>query len=308
MNILITGANGFVGRNLKEYLEKIEIYDVYTPTEIELDLTSSHEVEKFFLSNEIDCIIHSATTLQINKKYTSDVCEKNLRMFLNLCKFKSKESKLINLGSGSEYSRDHWVSNMNESYFDNHIPQDSHSLSKYIMSKYIASSNDETLLHLRIFGIFGKYEDYRSKFISNCIAKNLMNLPIVINQNVCYDYLFIDDFSKIIEKLIKNNSKINTLNVTPSKSTDLISINNIIQKSLNIDTGFKLLKEGYGREYTGDNTNLLKSIGDFKFMSIEESIKDLLLYYSSNINLINKSELLDDQLLEHAKKINPESN
>ena len=76
-------------------------------------------------------------------------------MFLNLCKFKSKESKLINLGSGSEYSRDHWVSNMNESYFDNHIPHASHSFSKYIMSKYIAASNDETLLHLRIIGILG---------------------------------------------------------------------------------------------------------------------------------------------------------
>ena len=304
MNILITGANGFIGQNLKEYFEKIEIYDVYAPTEIELDLTNSHEVEKFLLNNEIDCIIHSATVLQINKEYTSDVCEQNLKMFFNLCKFKSKDVKLINLGSGSEYSRDYWVSNMNESYFDKYIPQDSHSVSKYVMSKFIVSSNDPSLLHLRIFGIFGKYEDYRNKFISNCIAKNLMNLPIIINQNVCYDYIFVDDFSRIVEKLIKNSPKIKVLNVTPNESTDLISINNIIQKLLNIDTGFKLLKEGYGREYTGDNTNLLKGIGDFKFTPIEKSIADLLSYYSKNIHLLDKDELLNDQFLEHAKKIN----
>ncbi len=67
MKILITGVNGFVGWNLKEYFENIELYDVYAPTEIELDLTSSHEVEKFFISNVIEYIIHSATFLQIRK-------------------------------------------------------------------------------------------------------------------------------------------------------------------------------------------------------------------------------------------------
>ncbi len=35
-------------------------------------------------------------------------------MFFNLYRFKSKESKLINFGSGSEYSRNNWVSNMND--------------------------------------------------------------------------------------------------------------------------------------------------------------------------------------------------
>jgi UDP-glucose 4-epimerase len=308
MKILITGVNGFVGRNLKEYFKNIELYDVYAPTEIELDLTNSHEVEKFFLCNEIDCIIHSATVLQINKKYSSDVCELNLRMFFNLYRFKSNDSKLINLGSGSEYNRDYWVSNMNETYFDNHVPEDSHCFSKYIMSKFITSSNDETLLHLRIFGIFGKYEDYRNKFISNCVAKNLKKLPIIINQNVCYDYICVEDFSRIVEKLIKNYPKIRVLNVTPNKSTDLISINNIIQKFLNIETGCKILIEGYGTEYTGDNTNLLKSIGDFEFTPVEESIADLVSYYSKNIHLLDKDELRNDDFLEYAKKINPEKN
>ena len=286
MNILITGANGFIGRNLKEYFEKQKTHKIYAPTEIDLDLTNSNAVEDFFSKNEINCIIHSATILQINKEYVSNVCEQNLKMFFNLYKYKTKETKLINLGSGSEYSRDNWMSQMIESYFDKYIPQDSHSFSKYAMSKFIESSDDPSLLHLRIFGIFGKYEDYKNKFISNCIAKNLMNLPIVINQNVCFDYIFVDDFSRIVEKLISNFPKIKVLNVTPNKSTDLLSINNIVQKLLNRKNEVKILNAGYGKEYTGDNSNLHKYLGNFKFTPIEKSITELLSYYSKNIHLL----------------------
>tara|TARA_B110000003_G_scaffold274078_1_gene313132 strand:- start:11278 stop:12204 length:927 start_codon:yes stop_codon:yes gene_type:complete len=308
MNILITGANGFVGRNLKEYFEKNEIYITFTPSEIELDLTSTKQVKDFFKKNTIDCIIHSATVLQINKQYNSDVCEQNLKMFFNLYRYKPKNAKLLNLGSGSEYSRENWKPDMSEAYFDNFIPQDSHSFSKYVMSKFIESSGDENLLHLRIFGIFGKYEDYRFKFISNCIAKNLNNIPIIINQNALYDYLYIDDFTKIIEKLIVVNSEIRIINVTPSESSDLISINSYIQKLLNINNGFEVLNKGFGTEYTGNNANLIKCIGKFKFMPIEQSIESLLGYYLLNANLINKEDLLEDQFLQYAKKINPKPN
>lgn len=307
MNILITGVSGFVGRNLKEYFEKNKIYNVISPTENELNLTNSNQVKDFFSKNQIHCIIHSATVLQINKQYNSDVCEQNLKMFFNLYRYKTKNAKLINLGSGSEYAREHWMPDMSENFFDNSIPEDSHSFSKYVMSKFIDSSDDNNLIHLRIFGIFGKYEDYRFKFISNCIAKNLMDIPIVINQNAVYDYLFIDDFSKIVEKLIDIESEIRILNVTPSKSSDLISINNQIQKVLNLDNGFEVLHSGFGVEYTGDNSNLLDCIGSYDFMTIEKSIKILVEYYLENKYLINKADLLEDKFLDYAKKINPKA-
>ena len=95
---------------------------------------------------------------------------------------------------------------------------------------------------------------------------SLFLIPSSLDQNAIYDYLFIEDFSKIIEKLIQVNSDIKIMNVTPSESTDLISINGYIQKLLGIDTDFEILNSGYGVEYTGNNTNLLNCIGDFKFM------------------------------------------
>ena len=97
MNILITGANGFIGRNLKEYFEKQKTHKIYAPTEIDLDLTNSNVVEDFFLKNEINCIIHTATILQINKEYAPNVCEQNLKMFFNLYKYKTNHSSLTHI-------------------------------------------------------------------------------------------------------------------------------------------------------------------------------------------------------------------
>ena len=61
---------------------------------------------------------------------------------------------------------------MRENYFGSFIPNDPHSFSKYIQSKYIEKNNNDHLYHLRLFGIFGKYEDYRYKFIENFKRKN----------------------------------------------------------------------------------------------------------------------------------------
>jgi GDP-L-fucose synthase len=304
MSILITGSDGFIGSNLKIFLDKSG-YKIISPTITELDLRDPKAVESFLNDNDIDCIIHSATVLQIDKDYNNNVCEENLKMFFNLLRFKKNTCKLINLGSGSEYSRDHWIPKMNEDYFERYIPQDSHSLSKFISSKYIKDAKREDLYHLRIFGIFGPNEDYRYKFISNTIAKKLFSLPITINKNVIYDYLYIKDFSKIIEYLIIKNPTEKIFNVTPTKSIDLITIVGIIDDIAGTKSDLKVLKPGLGREYTADNQRLISILGNFEFTDIKKSISELFEFYSSTKHLIDLDSLRNDNFLEYAKKINP---
>jgi UDP-glucose 4-epimerase len=258
MNILITGAQGFVGKNLKEYFKKNKD-QILSPLEKDLNLTDPVSVKNYFNNNNIEYIIHSASTEPRNKQYPKDVCEKNLKMFFNILKYKSKDSNMINLGSGSEYSRAYWIPQMKEEYFDQHIPEDGHSYAKYIISKTIELSNNK-ITNLRIFGIFGKYEDYTNKFISNCIVKNLCGLPIKINQNVIYDYIYIKDFCRIVEYLINNKTTNSTMNVTPTDSIDLVSINSYIQSILSINSSIEIMNEGYGKEYTGSNSTLLRNL------------------------------------------------
>ena len=56
--ILITGANGFIGSNLKEGLSLL--YDIYAPNSSELNLCDQENVEEYLIHQKIDIVIHSA--------------------------------------------------------------------------------------------------------------------------------------------------------------------------------------------------------------------------------------------------------
>jgi GDP-L-fucose synthase len=93
--ILVTGAEGFIGKNLVHYL-KNSSYEVLYPTQDQLDLADSVAVKFFFNNNNIDCIVHCATGQVIDKIYEPNVCEINLKMFFNLLNYRKNDSKLIN--------------------------------------------------------------------------------------------------------------------------------------------------------------------------------------------------------------------
>ena len=56
--ILITGASGFVGSRVTEYLR--DKYTLLTPSHAELDITSAEAVERFIQTNRPDVILHLA--------------------------------------------------------------------------------------------------------------------------------------------------------------------------------------------------------------------------------------------------------
>jgi UDP-glucose 4-epimerase len=305
MNILITGSEGFVGKNLVN-LFLLDGYNVFSPTVVELDLTDFDSVSSYFDENTIDVIVHSATTLRNGTNYPLDTCENNLKMFFNLAHMAGSKIKLINFGSGSEYSRGFWHKKMHEDFFGTNIPKDSLGFSKYVISKYIEDGNFINMTTLRIFGIFGKFEDYRFKFISNAIAKNLFRMPILINQNVVYDYIYIDNFYEIVKFFVNNKIDFRSYNVTPSNSTDLLTIANTINKISNYKSDVVVLNDGVGVHYSGDNSRLLSSIKNINIMSLSESVLDLYQYYKSNISMLDRNELEKDQFLSYAKKLKEE--
>lgn len=289
--ILITGSNGFIGKNLEEQLKSK--YNIYAPKRKELNLLDEKSVERYLNINKFDIVIHSAiqNTLGEAKVFENKALDRNLRMFFNLERCKDQYLKMYYFGSGSEYDRQNYIPQMSEEYFDTFIPKDSYGFSKYIMSKAI--SNSRNIYNLRLFGVFGKYEKWEHRFISNSICKVINNIPIKIKQNVNFDYLYIDDLCEIMEWFINNTPKHKYYNICTGNKIDLITIAKKIIENSKKDIKLIIEKHGLSREYTGDNSRLINEIGSYKFKPIDESIKELYKYYFSINQSIDYMKLIN---------------
>lgn len=290
--IFITGGTGFIGRNLREQLAGF--YNVTAPTSQELDLLDDAHVTGFLKKGRFDVIIHAATwnATRTSTKDLTRVIENNLRMFFNLARCADDYGKMIYYGSGAEFDREHWQPKMREEAFDVHVPHDPYGFSKYIMTKYIGHLPN--IYNLRLFGVFGKYEDWRIRFISNACAKVVYDLPITIKQNVFFDYLYIDDLVTISRWFIENEPKNRILNACTGTAYDLLTLAGKVRAVSRKDVDIVVRQEGLGLEYSGENSKLLSEIGGIKFKGIDDCIAELYAWWLKNKNSIASSLLLVD--------------
>lgn len=302
--VVITGAGGFVGRNLVESLTGLG-YDVRDFTHQTLDLLDEAAVAGTLAAVNPEVIIHCATVGGTRKtEYdagSTDVVSKNLRMFFNLARALKPGMRMINLGSGAEYDKRYSRPKMAEEYFDKHVPADDYGYAKYVISKYIEKT--ENITTLRIFGLYGKYEDYTFKFISNAIVKNLLGLPIVINQNVVFDYLCMEDFCGMVGKLLQVKPAHAHYNITPTESIDLVSLAKLVNAAGKTKSEIKILNPGMNTEYTGSNQRLLKDLGGFNFTSYETGVKRLYAYYAARLGELDLEAVKADPFLKACKTL-----
>jgi len=276
--ILITGGSGFIGKNLIENFDGK--YNVLHPSHKELDLLSTADVDVFFEKNKIDIVIHCALVGGSRpEEKENDSTYQNLKMFFNILKNKKYFKKMIYLGSGAEYDKSKPIVGVKEEDFGKTIPNDEYGFFKYICSKSI--EKQDNVVSLRIFGLFGKYEDYRYRFISNAICQNISGSPITINQNVFFDYVYIDDFVKIVDYFINNQAKHKFYNIGTGKKIDLLSIANLINDVTDKKSEIVVKNDGLNNEYSCDNDRLMSELGGFKFTEIEDSIKSLYGWYKN---------------------------
>lgn len=305
-NIAIMGARGFVGKSLVNYwtndFSKTEKYKVFPVTRDNFSLLDYKAVKNFLKENKIDIVIHCANEGGSRKTQDkTDVVKDNLQMFFNLEECITPEMKMINFGSGAQYNKFRDLKKIKESEIGQVLPEDDYGYSKYLMHKYIEKGATKNIYNPIIFGLFGKYEDYSFRFISNSILKNILKMPIVINQNVIFDFLYINDFLKIIETILETDVQYKEFNITPNESIDLIKIVEIINEIGNYKSEIIVKNSGLNYQYTGDNSRLLKNIGEYRFFSYEESIKDLYEYYLKNIDKIDLEVIKKDEYLNNCK-------
>jgi UDP-glucose 4-epimerase len=290
MKILITGGAGFIARNLAEQLNSA--YDIVSPNSKELNLLDSQKVFDYIKSNPFDVIIHTATYDAAPKHSTKDpgrVLENNLKMFFNLARCKDYFGRMFYFGSGAEFDRLHWAPKMKEDYFDQHVPQDQYGFSKYIMTKQARLGGN--IYNLRLFGVFGKYDDWRTRFIPNACRHAALGLPVKINQNKFFDFLYIDDLVKIVKWFINNKPEVNIYNACTGSVNDFKSLAEKVIEISGKKLDIIIKATGLGQEYSGDNSLLLNELKGFQFTPIDKAVTELYHWHDANKHLIEKEKL-----------------
>ena len=271
MRILLTGSGGFIGKNLKSYMQ--DKFELLTPRSYELDLTNSDAVAEYFRTNDIDFVIHCGSIGGARGVQDKDsTIEDNLAMVDNILLNKKASARVILFGSGAMYDKSRALHKVKESQIGEVVPNDLYGKSKLLISEKIKNRQD--VLMLNIFACYG-YGEKENRFPSYAINQVLRGKDIEINQNVVFDYLFVEDMEKIVEHFVSHFPTDKVINITPTNSISLLEIAKIVNRFGKKKVDIRIKNEVLNNEYTGDNTLLLKNYPELQFTDIKDGLKKL---------------------------------
>lgn len=199
--ILITGGNGNIAKMINKNLSSK--YIITSLTRNDFDLLNFGSINDYLFDKEFDVLIHTAINGgRRTKEENGEIFYRNLIMFENLIKFSSKFKLIINLDSGAIYDRTTDIFERKEEELKT-VPSDYYGFSKYLIFK--RSISYENVVNLRIFNIFHENEE-TDRFIKTCYLSKKNRTNVKINQDKFFDFMYEDDFIKIVEYYIENFS------------------------------------------------------------------------------------------------------
>lgn len=273
--VMITGASGFVGRNLKEALSGR--YSVFAPPHSELELLDYDALERYVAEHQIDVIIHAAIHVPLfhgaEKEFFHD-----MQMFMNMEKVSRRVEKILYFGSGAEFDKRYDIRMAKEEEIGRSIPVSEYGMAKYTMNA-IARRSDN-IYNLRLFGIFGKYELWEIKFLSNLCCKAVFGLPLTVRRDCFFDFLFVEDLPDIVSWFIEHTPLWHDYNVCHGREYRLTELAEMVRGISGKDLPIHLLDEERNLDYSADIHRLRTEIGLLHISTMEQALGELYRYYS----------------------------
>lgn len=297
--VLITGGNGFLGRNIISIL----IEKGYKITNLSPNNCPDSRVRNISFDAFIDSldsllqglnfeyVIHLAgypspklasdfeKTIKLNVELTSNLLASCQRM-KNLKRF-------FFFSSATTYS-DEAKRPLKEESAQLAHEGDNYAYSKIeaekICKKYQKSGMPISIL--RVTNCFGPYQDWKNKpnLIPQIIREAITEKKISIqNGNYKRDFLYSKDLAKIISNLINSNISFDILNIATGIEHEVGEIAEYIASQLGVPVYDSKAEISKAKSLLLDITKLTSIMPEFKFTKFEDALEETLNYYKSAI-------------------------
>lgn len=294
MRILITGASGLVGRNIKESIEND--YLILSTSIEDLDLCNYNSVYNYFYEIKPDLIIHCAGLVGgiiANIKNPVRFLIENMDMGRNvvLAAYKAGIKRLINMGTSCMYPREA-PNPLKEDYIlkgELEPTNEGYALAKIVTQRlcnYIKNENSEynykTLIPCNLYGRYDKFDLENAHMIPAIITKihdAIVNkkdkVEIWGDGTVRREFMHVNDLVSFIKFSIENYEVIpDIINVGLGCDYSVNDYYNIIAKVIGYKGNFVHdLSKPTGMNQKLVDISLATSIGWQAKVSLEEGIQ-----------------------------------
>lgn len=309
--ILITGGAGFIGSNLAFYFQnnhpkaKVVVLDSFRSTEVlsngnlksfghfknligfEGEVISGDINDEKLLKNleknyKFDYIFHQAAISDTTALEQDLMIKTNVNAFSSLLELAKKhDSAMIYASSAATYG-----DAPSPQKIGCEQPQNVYGFSKLCMdniAKEFMHKNDNTIVGLRYFNVYGPREYFKNKTASMVLQFGLQMLsgkaPKLFEQSdeILRDFIYIEDIIQANIKAMKPK-KSGIYNVGTGKARSFESIVDILQKELKTSYTYEYIKNPYIGSYqffTEADVSLSEEFLGYKArFELEDGIKD----------------------------------
>jgi len=256
MNILITGANGFLGGEFARLLKNTN-HTIYATTRQELNVSDKIQVEDFFENHSIDVVLHTAFK---DVRHSTDGIRENMilniDMHKNLAAHRSRFKLMFSFCSGAAYDRREKIENIKEKEILHRHPADFYGMAKNIIARHILET-DDNIINLRLFGCFGPLEES-----SRLIKQSLRNIDEgkspLIYQDKKMDFFYVEDILRVVMFYAQHDVRDlpKDINLCYLNKVFLSDIAREIIKLTGYSEDVIVIKNDYAAPYTGSGLQL----------------------------------------------------
>jgi len=246
-NILITGATGFLGKNLKELFLSSS---VLTPTRSELNLLDIENVKRYFKANQVGFIIHAAGNvggIMHHKKNPATIMSENLQMGINLIDVaaKDKVKKIIFISTVCVYPEIAQLPIKEDSLYHGYPAFDTsfYGIAKRTLKTLLDAYRIEfdlnaiTIIPTNLYGPHDYYDNDRSHVVAALLKRfhdaKLHDLPEVViwgDGSQVRDFLYVKDCAYWIKIALESCVQNEILNFGSSKGTTIQELVELISE------------------------------------------------------------------------------